>query len=257
MKMLKTILSKTSYLALSLVVGIALAAGITFAAWTATWHDPNDWAQSGKTISAQEIAENFEYLYSEKSPNPPTCVGEDSRLQWDGGWICNIIQRGCKVRYRVKTTTDTSDWIETAISGDNNTWKSGGWASVHGSVPNSFSLQMGVMCGRGAQLDFSYLFRTNRGAWRGSTVRSSGSNWSDGNWTQPVPGSCAMRGGNAGCGASLYSISSTGSPTCEVQIKYSDNSDDAKAWSSSTSWTEYRNTCSGDGCGVRMRVRCR
>ena len=54
---------------LSLVIGIALAGGLTFAAisppWdTDTWHSPSEWISNGATISAQKIAENFEYLLS-------------------------------------------------------------------------------------------------------------------------------------------------------------------------------------------------
>jgi hypothetical protein len=50
---------------LSLVVGLFLAAGITYA-WNATWHGTS-WISSGETISAQKVAENFEYLKAQIS----------------------------------------------------------------------------------------------------------------------------------------------------------------------------------------------
>ncbi len=49
----------------SLIIGLTLAGGITFAAWaTNVWNPTDDWIQDGSAISAQKIAENFEYLLS-------------------------------------------------------------------------------------------------------------------------------------------------------------------------------------------------
>ena len=70
-------------IALSLSLGLALAAGITFA-WNAVWHG-TDWIQSGKVINAKAIAESLEYLYQRSIPqNFPACSGPGQALQWDG-----------------------------------------------------------------------------------------------------------------------------------------------------------------------------
>ena len=45
---------------LSLILGLVLAGGITFA-WNAVWHG-TDWIDSGKIITAKELAEDLEYL---------------------------------------------------------------------------------------------------------------------------------------------------------------------------------------------------
>ncbi len=50
-------------LSLSLLFGLTLAAGFSFA-WNAVWHGTR-WIQSGKIIGPREIAENFEYLKQE------------------------------------------------------------------------------------------------------------------------------------------------------------------------------------------------
>lgn len=61
-------------LILSLLIGVTLAASITYAAWsTNTWHDPNSWISNGATISAQKIAENFAYLKA-RVGSTPTCT---------------------------------------------------------------------------------------------------------------------------------------------------------------------------------------
>jgi hypothetical protein len=93
MKTLKTILSKTSYLTLSLALGLFLAAGITFAAWaTNQWHDTNDWVHTGQTISAQKIAENFEYLYSMITKFPTSCPNIGDVLIWNGtSFDCKVL----------------------------------------------------------------------------------------------------------------------------------------------------------------------
>ncbi len=58
MKTIKTILSKTSHLALSLVLGLTLAAGITYAAsWQGT-----SWISTGQPISATKIKSNFDHI---------------------------------------------------------------------------------------------------------------------------------------------------------------------------------------------------
>ncbi len=83
-------------LSLSLIVGLVLASGLTFA-WNAVWHG-TDWVQSGKIITPKEIGENFAYLKQEidglknaTSNTIPTCAGYGKALQWDGTkWICKI-----------------------------------------------------------------------------------------------------------------------------------------------------------------------
>ncbi len=55
--------NKIRILSLSLLLGLTLAAGFSFA-WNATWHGTR-WIQSGKIIGPREIAENFEYLKQE------------------------------------------------------------------------------------------------------------------------------------------------------------------------------------------------
>ncbi len=58
-----TIMQKLKTLIFSFIIGITFAGGITFASWaTNVWHDPDTWISNGATISAQKIAENFEYL---------------------------------------------------------------------------------------------------------------------------------------------------------------------------------------------------
>lgn len=78
-------------IALSLSLGLAFAAGITFA-WNAVWHG-TDWIGSGKVISSQQIAENLEYLYQRAGKLPANgCQNVGEVLQWDGNqFICATI----------------------------------------------------------------------------------------------------------------------------------------------------------------------
>lgn len=47
---------------LSIVLGLVLAAGITYA-WTANWHDPATWVSNGSVIQADKLGESLQYLY--------------------------------------------------------------------------------------------------------------------------------------------------------------------------------------------------
>ncbi len=75
----------------SLLIGLLLAAGITFA-WNAVWNGTN-WIQSGYVVTSKEIGENFEFLYRHSVPDGfPVCQGADKALQWNGSQIvCGTI----------------------------------------------------------------------------------------------------------------------------------------------------------------------
>ncbi len=75
----------------SLLLGLLLAASITLA-WSAIWHG-TAWIQPGRVISADGIAENFEFLY-QKAGKLPTggCPNAGDILQWDGTeFICTSL----------------------------------------------------------------------------------------------------------------------------------------------------------------------
>lgn len=55
----------------SLIIGLTLSAGVTFAAWaTDVWNPTDNWVADGGVISAQKLAENLEYLkYRDSTPS--------------------------------------------------------------------------------------------------------------------------------------------------------------------------------------------
>jgi len=77
------------------ILVIVLSGSTVFAEWvTTTWNNPNTWISNQATISAQKVAENFEYLKARTNPvinfsYPPICTGENKVLQWDSNnWLC-------------------------------------------------------------------------------------------------------------------------------------------------------------------------
>ena len=78
-------------ISLLLTIGLALAAGLTFA-WNAVWHG-TDWIKNGTIIDAQKIAENFEYL---KQRIEEIETGTTTSLSIHPTWPDVIICRGNK-----------------------------------------------------------------------------------------------------------------------------------------------------------------
>ncbi len=65
------------------LLAVALIAGGTYA-WNAVWHG-TDWIQAGKIVESENIAENFEYLYSRAGVLPEGgCSSTGQILIWDG-----------------------------------------------------------------------------------------------------------------------------------------------------------------------------
>ena len=80
-------------LSFSLIIGLTLAAGITFA-WNAVWHG-TDWVKRGNVIKSKELGETLEYLYMKSRLLPENCNQVGDVLVWNGsGFSCESSERG-------------------------------------------------------------------------------------------------------------------------------------------------------------------
>ncbi len=195
---------QTSRLAKVVLFIITLAAVSVFA-WNATWHG-TDWVQSGKIITAKDLAENFEYLYQNKVDKPPSdCFGTQAKLQWKNNqWECGQLLLGCKLRYRAYYSGYTTDWVETpfgGVAGGNFVYG----PTLHVGYLGSAKVQVGVYC-EDSTLKMGYKIRGNRGPYWDSgmtVVQSQQGQWVDGGWSGTGSYSCAVKGGDATCGMAV------------------------------------------------------
>lgn len=135
---------------LVVALGILLSAGITFAAWSAHWNDTSEWIKDGEVISAQKIAENFEYLHDkvntviETGENTLEIVFGASQYSghaggWAGSWAdikCpeGSVVTGARVNsgkyvdgfYLICSQIGSGD---TAVTSDELRWEAGSWGT--------------------------------------------------------------------------------------------------------------------------------
>ncbi len=98
---------------LSLIVGITLAGGVTFAA--AVWQG-TEGITDGSIISASQIKSNFDYLketavskeYVDSKIQPACSVAEESSTDCQVSYSCNCGKYGCSTCYRAGIQYRTS-----------------------------------------------------------------------------------------------------------------------------------------------------
>ncbi len=82
-------MQNSKILTLSLMIGLALTAGITFA--TATWQN-TDWISDGSAISTSKMKDNFDYLYERVSDSDTladiNCTTGQIAKYSGGAWEC-------------------------------------------------------------------------------------------------------------------------------------------------------------------------
>ncbi len=237
---------------LSLIIGLALATGTTFA-WDAIWQGTN-WIKTGAVISAQKIAENFEYLYSRVGPEgdlvPPECWGKGKKLGWkDNKWICEEFKlKGCKLRYKIiDSNGKESAWKETPFGGDGNgefVWGQ----SLTTNYLGYTKLKVGIFC-EDVNHKMGYKVRGNHGPYwdNGMTViDSKKGQWVDGNWSGTGYYSCAIKGGDAACGAAVKDYVSNG---CVTAIDVNGDIDTGDE-------SSYQGAVSRGYAELRMGIKC-
>ncbi len=249
-------------------LSLMLVAGVVYA-WNAVWHG-TDWIQTGEIIKSKEIAENFEYLYQKtiKKDELQDCFGSNKKLEIrNQEFVCaDYTPKGCKLRYRVKTDTDESDWQETdwgsANGGD---WVYGAPAFVTGN-PATLAYDIGIMCDEQSNMKIAYRFRGNRGPYNPNEkfVTSGSNTWSYGGYTTQYSKSCNIKGGNGGCGTPMDITSQSGPLLCDIKARYNGFvSYKPGAWRgpSDSRGTTYGSSsantnCNGDGCSIEMAIKC-
>ena len=249
---------QTSRLAKAILFIITLTVVSVFA-WSATWHG-TDWVQSGKIITAKDLAENFEYLYQNKVDKPPSdCFGTKAKLQWKNNqWECGQLIPGCKLRYRIKTNGGTSDWGETGWGGYINKpdgWSFGPTVSVPGS-DNSTAIQIQIMCDENNSFGLKYRIRNNRGHNVYGYAHSATNAWGTGNFTAPVGGSCDIKGGDGTCAIYLYTLENTGPIRCVARLKWNPWQGYGGEAFSNTGSGSYTGKWHQSTQGIRMGIKC-
>ncbi len=268
----KFILAPFKYLAV-FVAGVVFASGLVYA-WNAIWHG-TDWIQSGAVIESKKLAESLQYLYDRKAdkPNFPECSGRYNKLEIKNNkFVCtDVTPKGCKLRYKIKTSSGESDWVETEWGAKNGgNWVYGPAARVKGN-PATISYKVGIMCDEYSGLELGYRFRGNHGPYSWNSVGntsydgkvSSGQNtWNYGKYTTPFSKSCNIKGGDGGCGMVIREISESGLLNCDTMIRYNKDQWKPGGWSPGYESNGYGSSsastgCSGKGCSIEMAIRCR
>ena len=174
-------------------------------------------------------------------------------------------QRGCKLKYRIKTSTATSTWAETdwgsANGGD---WVYGPAVYATGDK-TTVSYEVALMCDEEHSMTLGYRYRGNQGPYWNTSIGTHSSDrfatsttltWSYGGFTDPYPKSCAIRGGDGGCGMLIYESNESGPLICDASIQF-----DFVRWAPGYVADKYGssqggNTCPTEGCSLEMGIRC-
>lgn len=154
--------------ALTIALGIMLAAGITYA-WSANWHDPATWVSDGSVIQADKLGESLQYLYDENEARKQEIANLSNMVGVDGA-------DGASAPMYADCDAQSVSWSN-----------SYGNASCSGSVPASaHSISRGVSYSYTSPNPWTYgyedlsysgsaVFQCNDGSWNmisGSCTRS-------------------------------------------------------------------------------------
>ncbi len=251
------------------VAGVVFASGLVYA-WNAVWHG-TDWIKSGAVIDGKKIAENFEYLYQRtvKKDELQDCFGKYKKLEIKNkNFVCSdYTPKGCKLKYRVKTSTDESGWQETDWgSANNGNWVYGAPAFVKGN-PATFAYELAVMCDDFNNMEIAYRFRGNRGPYNPDekSVASGRSIWSYGGYTTQYSKSCHIKGGDGGCGTPMKIVNQSGPLVCDIKARYNGYvtykpggwRGPSDRYGTSYGSSSANTNCNGQGCSLEMAIMCR
>ncbi len=251
------------------------------------------WNIIGRVVSMQDLIDELNFLYNRLPKNCNdgdllkintitnsyecfSCPDNYYLVSRNGQWTCSKYLdfdsgAGCKLKYRIKTSTATSTWAETdwGTANDGN-WVYGPPVFVSGN-PATISTEIAVMCDEYTSMQYGYRFRGNRGPYWNNTIGShyadritdSGTyTWQSAGFTDPFSKSCNIKGGDGGCGIMVWEKSESGPIRCDTQIRYNGYvSYKPGGWgpgySKTYAWSASANTnCNGPGCSIEMAIKC-
>ncbi len=174
---------------------------------------------------------------------------------------------GCKLRYKVKTSTDESGWTYTDWGVKNNgAWVDGPKVYVDGNKPD-LSFKVGLYCDPNTNLQLAYRYRGNHGPYDSATIGSDASDrsvtstagtWVEGSYTNPYTKSCDMSGGDGGCATMIYEKNESGNVSCDTRVKFNDGNwhygNIADTYGSYLDG--YGTACPSGGCSLQMGIKC-
>jgi len=254
---------------------------------SAVSYNSTPWNQIGRSVNARELIDDLLFLYNRLTLNCNdgdlvkfdkvnkryscfACSDGQYLVSLNGDWLCSDYLTfdpgaGCKLKYRIKTSTATSTWAETdwgsANGGD---WVYGPTVYATGSR-NTVAYEVAVMCDEKTQLDLGYRFRGNRGPYWNTNIgnhsadRISSSRtyaWGSAGFTYPFSKSCNIKGGDGGCGMLILEKNESGAIRCDTHVQF-DGARLAPGYTPDKFGSSRGgNGCPSAGCSLRMGIKC-